>query len=45
MSDQLQRHHEEINLVDHAEKPVHKIIEEIEQEMLKLSQLLSLIHI
>ena len=41
MSDLLQRHHEEMDLVDHAEKPVHKIIEEIEQEMLNISQLLS----
>ena len=41
MSDLLQRHHGEMDLVDHTEKPVHKIIEEIEQEMLNISQLLS----
>ena len=41
MPDQLHCDHETTNLVDHAEKPVNKIIKEIEQEMLNLSQLLS----
>ena len=41
MPDQLNCYHETMNLVDHAEKPVNKIIKEIEQEMLNLGQLLS----
>ena len=41
MPDQLHCDHETTNLVDHAAEPVHKIIKEIEQEMLNLSQLLS----
>lgn len=38
MSDQFQDHHKQI---DRDEKSVHQIIEEIEQEMVKLTQLLS----